>query len=102
MRLKTRLLLSFVLLALVPIAIVVPKARLELRRTLERELEQRMRSAETATRADILQRTRDVRETMDSLSDSDAMERVAKDLHAHITPSRLSSVAERLIRTRLL
>ena len=102
MRLKTRLLLAFVLLALVPIGIVVPKARSELRLTLERELEQRMRSAETATRADIVQRSRDVREAMDSLSDSDAMERVAKDLHARIQVSRLSSVAERLIRTRLL
>src|SRR4051812_5399845 len=102
MRLKTRLLLSFVLLALVPIAVVVPKARAELRRTLERELEQRMRSAETATRADLVQRTRDVRETMDRLSDSDAMERFVKEIHAHLTPSRLSSAAEQLIRIRLL
>ena len=102
MRLKTRLLLAFVLLALVPIAIVVPKTRSELRKTLEGELEQRMASAEKATQADIDQRTRDVQATMDSLTDSDAMERVARDLHARITPSRLSSVAERLIRTRSL
>ncbi|HZN91481.1 MAG TPA: histidine kinase, partial [Myxococcales bacterium] len=102
MRLKTRLLLSFVVLALVPIAVVVPKARLELRKTLEQELEQRMSSAVTATRADIVQRTHDVRATMDSLTDTNEMERVARDLHARITPSRLSSVAERLIRTRSL
>ncbi|HYV49124.1 MAG TPA: ATP-binding protein [Myxococcaceae bacterium] len=102
MRLKTRLLLSFVLLALVPIAIVVPTARAQLRSTLERELEQRMQAAETATNADIVQRRRDVRETMDRLSDSEAMERFVKEFHANLTPSRLSATAQQLIRIRLL
>jgi len=102
MRLKTRLLLSFVLLALVPIAIVLPEARAQLRATLEQELDKRMRSAETATVADIDQRKRDVRETMDRLSDSEAMERFAKELHANLTPSRLSATAQQLIRVRLL
>src|SRR5262245_56913581 len=102
MRLKTRLLLSFVVLALVPIAIVVPKARSELRHTLERELEQRMQSAETATSADISQRTRDVREVMETLSNAKEMEKVAQDLRARITPSQLSSVTKPLMSTSRL
>jgi len=102
MRLKTRLLLSFVLLALVPIAVVVPTTRARLRGTLEQELEQRMDAAEKATTADIDQRKRDVRETMDRLSDSEAMERFVKELHANLTPSRLSATAQQLIRIRLL
>ncbi|HVE83257.1 MAG TPA: ATP-binding protein [Myxococcales bacterium] len=97
MRLKTRLLLAFVLLALVPIAVVVPVAGSELRRTLERELEQRMRSAETATRADVAQRARDVKKTMESIANGEAMEGVAKDLHIHIRPNRLSPAARKML-----
>jgi signal transduction histidine kinase len=102
MRLKTRLLLSFVLLALVPIVVVLPEARVKLRATLEQDLKERMRAAEKATKADIEQRRSDVRETMDRLSDSEAMERFAKELHANLTPSRLSATAQQLIRIRLL
>jgi nitrogen fixation/metabolism regulation signal transduction histidine kinase len=102
MRLKTRLLLAFVPLAIVPMVLVLPYARSELRRTLNRELEARIKAAEKATQADLQQRARDVREAMDVLSDSEAMEKVARDLHARIQPGRLSSAAERLIRSRLL
>ena len=45
MRLRTRLALAFALLALVPLAVVVPTTLTRLRDTLSRELDARMEAA---------------------------------------------------------
>jgi nitrogen fixation/metabolism regulation signal transduction histidine kinase len=100
MRLRTRLALAFALMALAPLAVVVPLALRDLRLTLAREGEARAAAAVEAARALLAQEGREAERAVEELSESVAVEEVARELHGRTPPARLATVAGRLMESR--
>jgi nitrogen fixation/metabolism regulation signal transduction histidine kinase len=100
MRLRTRLLLAFAPLAIVPLAAVLPVAQSNLRRTLSRELESRLDGAADAATTALRARGQEVRQSVEELAGSTAAEEVARAIHSGAPPARQASTAGRLMRTR--
>ncbi|MFL5321622.1 MAG: histidine kinase, partial [Myxococcaceae bacterium] len=99
MRLRTRLALAFAVLSIVPLSLVVPVALRDLRRTLSTELDTHVQVASNAAET-VLDRTRaDVRRSVEELSESVALEDVAKEIHQG-GGSRTATAGERLMKSR--
>src|SRR5262249_23110521 len=99
MRLRVRLALAFALLAVVPLALVVPVALSNLRATLSRGLDARIKSAEAAARASLARNAQTARTAVVELADSIALEEFARDLQAGGSASR-RAFAARLMKGR--
>src|SRR5215211_2076008 len=99
MRLRSRLALAFGALAVVPLLVAVPLAIRDLRRTLSRELDARITATTAAARAALDRSSEDVRRAVEELSQSVALEDVAREIHAGGSP-QLAASAERLMRSR--
>lgn len=100
MRLRTRLILLFAALALVPLALVVPATVSSLRTTLSDELVRRADSAAAAAEALVAQRSAEVARAIEELASSVAVEEAARELHARGMSPALAPVAERLMSSR--
>jgi two-component system, NtrC family, nitrogen regulation sensor histidine kinase NtrY len=100
MRLRTRLSLAFLAVALLPLLVVVPLALRDLRATLSRELEAQVASGTAAVEASLARSRDEVRRSIDELGQSLALEEVARELHAQGPSPRLASAGERLMRSR--
>ncbi|MGA9524963.1 MAG: ATP-binding protein [Myxococcaceae bacterium] len=99
MRLRTRLALAFAVVALLPLLVVVPVAIRDLRGTLSRELDGRVGVGTDAVNAALEQTRADARRSVEELTQSVALEDVARDVHAGGGP-RLATAAERLMKSR--
>jgi two-component system, NtrC family, nitrogen regulation sensor histidine kinase NtrY len=99
MRLRSRLALAFGALAVVPLLVAVPLAIRDLRGTLSRELSARTTASTAAARAALERTAEDVRRAVEELSQSVALEDVAREVHAGGSP-QLATSAERLMRGR--
>src|SRR5260370_25803724 len=100
MPLPPRLSLAFAFLALLPLALVIPWALSNLRQTLARGFDAQV---ETATRASQSIRRRSGETSSLSvaeLSDSPALEELARELRSGNPPSDHASLGERLMRSR--
>ncbi len=100
MRLRTRLALAFALMALVPLAVVVPLALRNLRVTLSQELEARSSAAVDAAQAVLLREQAEAARAVSELATSVALEEVAQSLHAGAPPADLASLAGQLMESR--
>ncbi len=99
MRLRTRLALAFAVVAVLPLLVVVPVAIRDLRGTLSRELDGRVGIGTDAVRAALDQTGADARRAVEELTQSVALEDVARDVHAGGGP-RVGTAAERLMKSR--
>jgi nitrogen fixation/metabolism regulation signal transduction histidine kinase len=100
MRLRTRLALAFALLALVPLAVVVPLTLARLRATLSRELDARMEGA-TASAQEALERAAsNAHRAVEELVESPAMEDLAREAREHPARTIRADTAEGLMRSR--
>ncbi|OJH41042.1 ATP-binding protein [Cystobacter ferrugineus] len=86
MRLRTRLALAFALLALVPLAVMVPFTLTRLRATLSRSLDARMEGATTSGKEAIDRTAATVCRAVEELVESPAMEDLARE--SRDAPSR--------------
>ena len=100
MRLRTRLALAFALLAVVPLALVVPSSFASLRKILSEQLQSRVQSATTVTDTTLRELGQSTRRAIEELAQSAALEELARDIHAHAPPSRMVSTAEKLMTSR--
>jgi nitrogen fixation/metabolism regulation signal transduction histidine kinase len=102
MRLRTRLSLAFAFLALLPLALVVPWALNNLRQTLSRGFDAQIETATRATQS-ILRRSGETSSlSVAELSDSLALEELARELRSGDPASDHASLGERLMRSRSL
>src|SRR5712692_4294616 len=100
MRLRTQLALAFACLAIVPLALVLPWALSNLRKTLSHGFEARVASGTTAAQSVLNQISRAAIVAVEELADSPVLEEFAKEIHAgHSTPSN-TSLGERLMKSR--
>ncbi|MBN1208629.1 MAG: HAMP domain-containing protein, partial [Myxococcaceae bacterium] len=100
MRLRTRLALAFALLALVPVAVVVPLTIHRLRTTLSRELDARMEGA-TLSAQEALERSAErARRAVEELVESTAMEDLAREARERPTRAIQADTAEGLMKSR--
>src|SRR5919198_5175531 len=97
MRLRSRLILAFGAIAVVPLLIAVPLALRDLRRTLSAELDARTAASTAAARAAVERTSDDVGRAMEELAQSVALEEFAREVHAGGSP-QLAGAAERLVR----
>src|SRR5262245_25920884 len=102
MRLRTRLALAFALLAVVPLALVVPSSLSNLQKNLADQLQARVHSATKVVETMLRERSQSTRQGVDDLAQSAALEEFARDIHAHAPASRVVSTAERLMNGRRL
>lgn len=100
MRLRTRLALAFALLAIVPLALVVPPSLARLRQILSADLDSRLNSAVSVTETVLSTARQASRRAVDELAQSVALEQIARDLHSGAPPAALVSSAEKLMRSR--
>ncbi|MCP3140586.1 ATP-binding protein [Pyxidicoccus xibeiensis] len=100
MRLRTRLALAFALLALVPLAVVVPTTLTRLRDTLSRELDARMEAATTSAQESLERSAATARRAVEELVDSPAMEDLAREARERPTRAIQAGTAEALMRSR--
>ncbi|MCY1021265.1 ATP-binding protein [Pyxidicoccus sp. MSG2] len=100
MRLRTRLALAFTLLAVVPLAVVVPPTRTRLRDTLSRELDARMAAAITSAQESLERSGANARRAVEELVDSPAMEDLAREARESPTRAIQAGTAEGLMRSR--
>lgn len=100
MRLRKRLVLALLPLAIVPLAIVLPVAQSNLSRTLSRELESRLDAAAAAATAALDRRSGEVTRAMDELAEGPALEEVARAVHARQSGAPWTGAAARLMRPR--
>ena len=100
MRLRTRLALFFALLALVPLAVVVPLSIGRLRTTLSRELSQRMQGATTSAQEALERSATGARRAVEELVDSPAMEDLAREARERPTRAIQAGTAEPLMKSR--
>jgi two-component system nitrogen regulation sensor histidine kinase NtrY len=98
MRLRSRLTLAFGALAVVPLLVAVPLAIRDLRRTLSAELDTRIAASTATARAALERASEDVRRAIEELAQSVALEEVAREVHAGVSP-QLATSAERLMRS---
>jgi nitrogen fixation/metabolism regulation signal transduction histidine kinase len=100
MRLRTQLALAFACLAIVPLALVLPWALSNLRRTLTQGFDTRVASAMIAARSVLEQVSKASTVGADELADSPVLEDFAREVHAgHATPST-TTLGERLMKSR--
>ncbi len=99
MRLRTRLALAFALIALLPLGLVVPLAIRDLRATLSGELSRRADGAVAAANAALAQDAEELRRSVEELSESVALEELAKGIHGNDLPE-LTTAGERLMKSR--
>ncbi len=102
MRLRTRLALAFCLLALVPLAVVVPLTISRLRTTLSRELEARMEGATRSTQETLEHSAAQARRAVEELVRSPALEDLAREARERPTRAIQADTAEGLMRSRSL
>ncbi|ADO73697.1 ATP-binding protein [Stigmatella aurantiaca] len=102
MRLRTRLALAFAVLALVPLAVVVPLTLSRLRTTLSRELEARMEGATTSAQEGLERTAERARRAVEELVESTAMEDLAREARERPTQAIQASTAEGLMKSRSL
>lgn len=100
MRLRTRLALAFALLALVPLAVVVPLTVGRLRTTLSRELSARMQGATTSAQEALERSATGARRAVEELVDSPAMEDLAREARERPTRAIQAGTAEALMKSR--
>ncbi len=100
MRLRTRLSLAFALLAVVPLALVVPHALANLREILSELLQSRIHVATSATEAALREISQSTRRAVEDLAQSPALEEFARDVHAHGRSPSVVSTAEKLMNSR--
>ncbi|WP_163998596.1 ATP-binding protein [Pyxidicoccus caerfyrddinensis] len=100
MRLRTRLALAFTLLAVVPLAVVVPPTLTRLRDTLSRELDARMEAAITSAQESLERSGANARRAVEELVDSPAMEDLAREARESPTRAIQAGTAEGLMRSR--
>jgi len=100
LRLRTRLALAFALVALAPLAVLVPWSSAHLRSALQAELDARTEHAVATTQAAIDQRGQDVRRAVDALAQSAAIEQLARDVHRGADLATAAPLAERLMGSR--
>jgi nitrogen fixation/metabolism regulation signal transduction histidine kinase len=100
MRLRTQLALAFACLAIVPLALVLPWALSNLRRTLSQGFEVRVANGLAAAQSILNQTSRAAIVAVEELADSPVLEEFAKEIHAgHSTPAN-TSLGERLMKSR--
>jgi two-component system, NtrC family, nitrogen regulation sensor histidine kinase NtrY len=102
MRLRTRLALAFALLAVVPLALVVPRAIGEVRDILLKDLESRLDSARTVAEIVAREAGRDSLRAVEEIAGSAALEDFARELNAQGPSNQRLGAAERLMRERSL
>lgn len=100
MRLRTRLALAFALLALVPLAVMVPLTLSRLRSTLSRELDARMEGATTAAQEALERSAERARRAVEELVESTAMEDLARESRESPTRAIQADTAEGLMKSR--
>ncbi|MFP2934750.1 histidine kinase, partial [Pyxidicoccus sp. 3LG] len=100
MRLRTRLALAFALLALVPLAVVVPPTLTRLRDTLSRELDARMEAATTSAQESLERSSATAHRAVEELVDSPAMEDLAREARERPTRAIQAGTAEALMKSR--
>jgi nitrogen fixation/metabolism regulation signal transduction histidine kinase len=100
MRLRTRLALAFALLALMPLAVVVPTTLTRLRDTLSRELDARMEAATTSAQESLERSSATARRAVEELVDSPAMEDLAREARERPTRAIQAGTAEGLMKSR--
>ncbi|WP_224243753.1 sensor histidine kinase [Hyalangium gracile] len=100
MRLRTRLALAFALLALVPLAVVVPLTLNRLRATLSRELDARMEGATTSAQEALERSAERAQRAVEELVESTAMEDLARDAREAPTRAIQADTAAGLMKSR--
>lgn len=100
MRLRTRLALAFALLALVPLAVVVPPTLTRLRDTLSRELDARMEAATASAQESLERSSATARRAVEELVDSTSMEDLAREARDRPTRAIQAGTAEALMKSR--
>ncbi|GMT99947.1 hypothetical protein KH5H1_40670 [Corallococcus caeni] len=100
MRLRTRLALAFALLALVPLAIVVPLTLTRLRDTLSRELDARMTAATTSAQESLERSAANARRAVEELVESPAMEDLVREARSAPLRAIQANTAEGLMKSR--
>ncbi|MBJ6761871.1 HAMP domain-containing protein [Myxococcaceae bacterium JPH2] len=100
MRLRTRLALAFALLALVPLAVVVPLTLSRLRETLSREQTARMGAATTSAQESLERSATTVRRAVEELVESPAMEDLAREARERPMLAIQAGTAEALMKSR--
>jgi two-component system nitrogen regulation sensor histidine kinase NtrY len=101
-RLRTKLTAVFALLAIVPLAIVVPWAVHRLTETLSEELEARLDSAVNVAQTLLTAQRDNTRHALDELASSIAVEDVVRSLHEGTSPAQLRSRTQELMQSRQL
>src|SRR5262249_13788533 len=102
MRLRTRLALAFALLAVVPLALVVPRAIGEVRGILSKDLESRLQSVRTGAETAVQETGRDALRAGEEIAGSVALEDFARELRAQGPSNQRLAVAKRLMDGRNL
>ena len=100
MRLRTQLALAFACLAIVPLALVLPWALSNLRKTLSHGFEARVASGTTAAQSVLNQISRAAIVAVEELADSPVLEEFAKEIHAGRSAPANTSLGERLMKSR--
>ncbi|NOK21809.1 ATP-binding protein [Corallococcus carmarthensis] len=100
MRLRTRLALAFALLALVPLAVVVPLTLTRLRDTLSRELDARMTAATASAQESLERSAANARRAVEELVESPAMEDLVREARAAPLRAIQANTAEGLMKSR--
>jgi two-component system, NtrC family, nitrogen regulation sensor histidine kinase NtrY len=100
MKLRWTLLLAFTVLALVPLALVVPLASRNLTTLLREQHAAKVEQAKQATTAQVRLIVSDVRRSLDDLAASSAMEDVVRDAAAIAPPAHVTRAAAALMGAR--
>ncbi|RKH10802.1 HAMP domain-containing protein [Corallococcus sp. CA047B] len=100
MRLRTRLALAFALLALVPLAVVVPLTLTRLRDTLSRELDARMTAATASAQESLERSASNARRAVEELVESPAMEDLVREARDRPLRAIQAGTAEGLMKSR--
>jgi nitrogen fixation/metabolism regulation signal transduction histidine kinase len=100
MRLRTRLALAFALLAVVPLALVVPRSIARVSGILSRELESRLQSSTGVAEAFLREVAGRSRLAVEEIAGSVALEDFARDLKAEALSNHRLGAAERLMNSR--
>ncbi|RKG85483.1 ATP-binding protein [Corallococcus terminator] len=100
MRLRTRLALAFALLALVPLAVVVPLTLTRLRDTLSRELDARMTAATASAQESLERSASNARRAVEELVESPAMEDLVREARDRPMRAIQAGTAEGLMKSR--
>lgn len=97
LRLRTRLALAFALIAVAPLAVLVPWSSAHLRGALQAELDARMAHAVETAQAALDQRDQELKRAVEALAQSAALEQVAQQVHRGGDLTGVAPLAERLM-----